>query len=79
MERHARSWFDDPQSATNHLVLGMDVEQRREARGLEVKSHTTTGFKSNHARIRGEKGGLSLTNTTISRISMKDITSNYYH
>ena len=31
------AWFDDPQSATNHLVLGMDVEQRREARGLEGK------------------------------------------
>jgi hypothetical protein len=31
------AWFDDPQSAANHLVLGMDVEQRREARGLEGK------------------------------------------
>ena len=28
------SFLDDPQSATNHLVLGMDIEQRREARGL---------------------------------------------
>ena len=27
------AWFDDPQSATNHLVLGLDVDQRREARG----------------------------------------------
>ena len=27
------AWFDDPQSAANHLVLGMDVEQRKEARG----------------------------------------------
>ena len=26
-------FIDDPQSATNHLVLGMDVDQRREARG----------------------------------------------
>ena len=26
-------FVDDPQSATNHLVLGLDVEQRREARG----------------------------------------------
>ena len=26
-------FIDDPQCATNHLVLGMDVEQRREARG----------------------------------------------
>ena len=28
------SFLDDPQSATNHLVLGMDIDQRREARGL---------------------------------------------
>ena len=27
------AWFDDPQSATNHLVLGLDIEQRKEARG----------------------------------------------
>ena len=27
------SFLDDPQSATNHLVLGMDIDQRREARG----------------------------------------------
>ena len=26
-------FIDDPQCATNHLVLGMDVDQRREARG----------------------------------------------
>ena len=26
-------FIDDPQAATNHLVMGMDVEQRREARG----------------------------------------------
>ena len=25
-------FIDDPQAATNHLVLGMDVEQRKEAR-----------------------------------------------
>ena len=30
-------FIDDPQSATNHLVLGLDVHQRREARGLEGK------------------------------------------
>ena len=24
---------DDPQSATNHLVLGLDLDQRKEARG----------------------------------------------
>ena len=26
------AWFDDPQSAANHLVLGLDLEQRQEAR-----------------------------------------------
>ena len=26
-------FIEDPQAATNHLVLGYDVEQRREARG----------------------------------------------
>ena len=28
---------DDPQSATNHLVLGLDLDQRKEARGLQGK------------------------------------------
>jgi hypothetical protein len=28
------SWLDDPQSTCNHLVLGFDLEQRRQARGL---------------------------------------------
>ena len=27
------AWFDDPQSAANHLVLGLDLDQRKEARG----------------------------------------------
>ena len=31
------AWFDDPQSATNHLVLGLDIDQRKEARGLQGK------------------------------------------
>ena len=26
------AWFDDPQSAANHLVLGLDLQQRQEAR-----------------------------------------------
>ena len=30
-------FLDDPQAMTNHLVLGLDVEQRREARGKAVK------------------------------------------
>jgi hypothetical protein len=28
-------FLDSPQSSANHLVLGMDLEQRKEARGLE--------------------------------------------
>jgi hypothetical protein len=28
------SWLDDPESACNHLVLGFDINQRREARGI---------------------------------------------
>ena len=29
------AFLDDPQAATNHLVLGLSLEQRREARGKE--------------------------------------------
>ena len=29
------AFLDDPQAATNHLVLGLNLEQRREARGKE--------------------------------------------
>ncbi len=36
------SWMDDPQSAANHLVLGMDLEQRRQARGKDGRSKTPT-------------------------------------
>ena len=28
------SFLDDPQAATNHLVMGMDLDQRKEARGI---------------------------------------------
>ena len=28
------AFIDDPQQATNHLALGMTLEQRRQARGL---------------------------------------------
>tara|TARA_Y100001938_G_scaffold94623_1_gene129700 strand:- start:765 stop:1691 length:927 start_codon:yes stop_codon:yes gene_type:complete len=31
------NFIDNPQSLTNHLVLGMDLEQRKKARGLETK------------------------------------------
>ena len=35
-------FIDDPQAATNHLVLGLDVEQRREARGIASGKTTPT-------------------------------------
>ena len=44
--RKAEEWntmleefLDDPQASANHMVLGMDIEQRREARGLEDHNH----------------------------------------
>ena len=33
---------DDPQAATNHLVLGMDLEQRQQARGIASGKSTPT-------------------------------------
>ena len=34
---HLEAWMDDPQAEANHMVLGMDLDQRKEARGsLEV-------------------------------------------
>jgi hypothetical protein len=36
------SWLDDPQSACNHMVLGMDLEQRKKARGLAGKKPVPT-------------------------------------
>ena len=35
-------FMDDPQAATNHLVMGMDLEQRREARGIASGKTTPT-------------------------------------
>ena len=37
-------FIDDPQAMTNHLVLGLDVEQRKEARGK-------SGSKGNHTWV----------------------------
>jgi hypothetical protein len=34
------SWLDDPQSAANHMVFGMDLGQRQKARGLAGKGGT---------------------------------------
>ena len=36
------AWLDDPESACNHLVLGMDLNQRREARGKVGKKSVPT-------------------------------------
>ena len=33
------AFIDNPQQATNHLVLGMDKEQRQQARGLTDEKH----------------------------------------
>ena len=30
---HLEAWMDDPQSEANHLVLGMNHNQRKQARG----------------------------------------------
>ena len=38
-------FLDDPQSSANHLVLGMDVNQRQQARGNAGKSSTPTWVK----------------------------------
>ena len=35
-------WKDNPQSAANHLVLGMDLDQRRKARGKDTRKGTPT-------------------------------------
>ena len=31
------AWLDDPQQAASHMVLGMDLNQRKHARGLKTK------------------------------------------
>ena len=36
------TWVDDPQSAANHMVLGMDIDQRRQARGAAKKKPLPT-------------------------------------
>ena len=36
------SWLDDPQSAANHLVLGMNLEERQKARGKTGRSSVPT-------------------------------------
>ena len=36
------SWQDDPQAAANHLAFGMNLDQRKESRGLKGKSSVPT-------------------------------------
>jgi hypothetical protein len=36
------SWLDDPETAVNHLALGMDLDQRQKARGLSKGKSTPT-------------------------------------
>jgi hypothetical protein len=36
------TWIDDPQGAANHMVLGMNLQQRREARGKVGKKTVPT-------------------------------------
>ena len=31
-------FLDDPEASANHMVLGMNLEQRREARGLDTQN-----------------------------------------
>ena len=36
------TWQDDPQAAANHMVLGMNLAQRQQARGKSGKGKTPT-------------------------------------
>ena len=36
------SWADDPQAAANHMVLGLDLHQRQQARGKTTRSGSPT-------------------------------------
>ena len=35
-------WQDNPQAATNHMVLGMNLDQRRQAAGVTVDNSVPT-------------------------------------
>ena len=36
------TWLDDPQTACNHLALGLNLDQRRQSRGLNRKTPVPT-------------------------------------
>ena len=38
---HLEAWMDDPVAEANHMVMGMYLDQRRQARG-STKSHSHT-------------------------------------
>ena len=38
---HLEAWMDDPQAEANHMVLGMDLDQRKEARGISGSGDMT--------------------------------------
>ena len=40
-----QQFVDDPQCATNHIVLGLDIAQRRQARGIRDGQNTPKWFK----------------------------------
>ena len=40
------TWLDDPQQAANHMVLGMDLEQRIRSRSGSSRSHVPTWVKT---------------------------------
>ena len=39
---HLAAWLDDPQSEANHMVLGLSLDQKREARGKQGKKSLAT-------------------------------------
>ena len=49
-------FLDDPQASANHMVLGMNLEQRNEARGLDDNTTTITGVRSITHLYRGREG-----------------------
>ena len=54
------AFLDDPQASANHLVLGMSLEQRQEARGQDTGNHVPTLATLNRSLTYTgeEKGGL---------------------
>ena len=49
-------FLDDPEASANHMVLGMNLDQRNEARGHNTKTTTITGVRSITHLYRGREG-----------------------